>query len=71
MSDWISVNDELPEPYTTVLRFPSYEIEYGSEYTAHYDSVDNKFHVDCEDSFATWECVAEVTHWMPLPAPPK
>lgn len=71
MSEWISVKDKLPEPYTSVLRHPSCEIGYGSEYTAYYDAVDNKFHVDCEDSFTTWESVVLVTHWMPLPEPPK
>lgn len=71
MSEWISVKDEIPEPYVCVLRFPSYKVEYGSEYTAYYDTVDNNFHVDCEDSFTTWEPVVDVTHWMPIPEDPE
>lgn len=57
-SEWISVDEMLPEPYKDVLYFNGHSI--GVDFI-------------CSDG--TW-CDEEVhnkpiTHWMPLPEPPK
>jgi hypothetical protein len=64
---WISVKDRLPEIYQRVLILirgrifiSSIEEEYGGEYR---DGVIRFWDGDWD-----WP---EVTHWMPLPAPPK
>ena len=56
---WISVNDMLPERKAEVLFYttvPSYEVGY-------FDVVEWRGDV--------WFMCDEVTHWMPLPKPPK
>lgn len=65
MSDWISVEDELPPMDTMVLiswfgediepekDYMTYDEDQGIDYWANYNSGD------------------EPTHWMPLPEPPK
>lgn len=55
-SNWISVKDKLPEPFATVL---AYSIN-GRMYTVGY--------IDKLVGFMTRDTV---THWMPLPEPPK
>ena len=64
---WISVEERLPEPYQNVLTCAwklfgaDRKLVYGIDYT-----TDN----------GEWACGGEsyktmVTHWMPLPEPPK
>ena len=56
MTEWISVKDKLPEPWTEVLiwRGPEYPI-VSSEVTP----------------TGLWCHFFNITHWMPLPEPPK
>jgi hypothetical protein len=59
MSEWISVEDRLPEINEEVLIYPSGWIMCGSfdgETWVDEDRVNPVFHV---------------TYWMPLPMPPK
>ncbi len=62
MLEWISVNDRLPkcdkygEAYVLVCM--------DDEFIATTTYVEN-------DGFELWEDSGEVTHWMPLPEPPK
>lgn len=58
MTDWISVNDNLPEPKTFCL------VWTGSGHEICYFTPNSK-----------WSLTAlygiPVTHWMPMPEPPK
>ena len=56
MSEWISVKDRLPEPWTEVL------VWRGSEYPIVSSEV---------TSTGLWCHFFNITHWMPLPEPPK
>ena len=63
--EWISVKDRLPEPYTEVA------VIY------HETSDIDSYAIACCNVFNNWICdllsfhLPNVTHWMPLPAPPK
>ena len=59
MSEWISVDERLPEPLKSILVFGN-----GIRSCAIYDK--GNFYPD----FKALSGV-EVTHWMPLPQPPK
>ena len=66
---WISVNDRLPPPYTPVLTCRQ---SFGKNPT--YTKVDQMVLLYGDDKvwtddLGTWKTV--VTHWMPLPQPPK
>lgn len=60
--EWISVEDRLPEVdetgYTYVLVCMDDEFITTADFTT-------------DESFGLWEDSGEVTHWMPLPEPPK
>lgn len=63
---WISVKDRLPEKWQnndgTLVNYLIYMPEYGVD-------VGNYF-----EPAKVWDCMGipcKVTHWMPLPAPPK
>lgn len=57
--DWISVKDRLPEPTVEVLAFhsPDRVIDFSWVYG--------------DGSWAFERSRGLVTHWMPLPAPPR
>ena len=67
MADWISVKDRLPDA----------KGEYLTAYhPCHWDSVDyrrTQIDVDTWRGKTTWakKKYHRVTHWMPLPEPPK
>lgn len=59
--EWISVKDRLPEPFTSILLFYCGIVHEG-------------FMVDSGCFFPYTQyanCASGVTHWMPLPDPPK
>ena len=67
VQEWISVDDELPEPFVPVLAcIPSEEP---------LPTVHESYIAD----HGAWVCIltaeryktGEVTHWMPIPQPPK
>lgn len=64
VQEWISVKDRLPENGDVVLCF----MEFGEQRILQWDSVSSWWlgygHGD------DWQ-KADVTHWMPLPKPPK
>lgn len=75
---WIPVSERLPEPLENVLICVPTIREHNKEESFHFevgwyvpaDPADD----DGADSFDTEsDCyvVEEVTHWRPLPAPPK
>jgi len=70
MSEWISVEDRLPPIDTEVLVFSHGNMNVCSLIRPDEEMAD----VVWEDDYGYWdddEGVAAVTHWMPLPKPPK
>jgi hypothetical protein len=59
MSEWISVNDRLPKLWQNAL---TYRAGYGVQYE--FMKADGGWRED-------FSCSSPVTHWMPLPKPPK
>jgi len=75
MSDWISVDERMPESsYESILIYgsatcggacdPSPKVREG-RYWSHYSDKS-----DLGWEFGEYDCSCEVTHWMPMPAPP-
>ena len=66
---WISVEERLPEPYKNVLVWRDNYLDdsgcVGIDFTFTFNGGD----VEWADHMRTWKSV--VTHWMPLPEPPK
>lgn len=62
-SRWISVEEALPEPETCVLVFSGFD---GARYQCTGFLSDGKWLYDHDDTE-----IPRVTHWMPLPEPPK
>ena len=60
---WISVEERLPEIGKFVLVSDGDDIDAACRYKA--------FTIPDETETFFWDSVFEVTHWMPLPAPPK
>ena len=93
MSEWISVEDALPEYCTPVLVFcanANYKHDGLKTIVASYQSAEDLFETseifdseeDAEDSWIAEVSLfdgeyggkyinEDVTHWMPLPEPPK
>lgn len=63
MSEWISVKDRLPEENINVL---IYRRNMMNVYTYF-------GHGEWEDDYGYWTRTEDdgITHWMPLPEPPK
>lgn len=64
---WISVKDEMPKPHIDVLVYGTTHT-YGLEHTFMKESYycgDDDGYFFCEDTDTS------VSHWMPLPTPPK
>lgn len=61
MSEWINVGIEYPELWKNVLLTDGSKIAFG------YMAIDKKIKY--------WKChqdiEKQITHWMPLPEPPK
>lgn len=65
MSEWISVKDRLPENEDRILVYDLHnDIEFGF-----FNMRDKKFKYFDENGYP-YEFLY-VTHWMPLPKPPK
>lgn len=64
MNDWISVNDKLPENIRSVLVWDSVDNDVFTGYYCKYNGW-------TVDGFYDVEYHFNVTHWMPLPEPPK
>lgn len=59
MSEWISVKDRLPEPKTDILAYHSS------------GSIKQEIALFGDKPFLYEGLYGPVTHWMPLPEPPK
>lgn len=75
-SEWISVEDRLPEndygkhwkerKHYLVMTAPS-----GLMRVARFGSKEHPWWIDSHDTVMTSANYAKVTHWMPLPEPPE
>ena len=61
--EWISVKDRLPEDYIKVLTCDARD---NVHIFYHFHQYESPFGIDASD-----QRYYEVTHWMPLPEPPK
>ncbi len=76
--EWISVDDKLPidDGDVLVYHWDDFHITVGS-FEAHnvsfyIESDGSKFYTDDGwDTEISWAQKGRVTHWMPLPSPPK
>ena len=73
MSEWISVDDRLPESKDdSVLAYFS---ENGGIDMVHiqdyFDDITNGVDDDGNQLYTKWYISQGVTHWMPLPQPPE
>ena len=67
MSEWISVKDRLPLYKQCILAYLDTEIITEAVYRGEYEKGVRIFRIEL-----TREDTSErVTHWMPLPEPPK
>lgn len=63
-NDWISVKDRMPEPFVSVLVYMPMENPCPTVHEGFITSA-GVWHSNLFDRYAD-----EVTHWMPMPAPP-
>ena len=64
VQEWISVNDRLPEEAVDIIVYTTKKrIAFGYLYDGHFRDEEHEI-------MASWN-IGEVTHWMPLPEPPK
>jgi Protein of unknown function (DUF551) len=64
MSEWISVKDRLPEESQDALAFDDCGVIHMAIYSP--EGLVYRWHCDTYGLYPH-----EVTHWMPLPEPPK
>lgn len=75
MSEWISVKDGLPEVVDSYLVVVKEKYPHEEKWNVHVDvaASHGNYIDDFWDTFNDWKEGQEVhvTHWMPLPEPPK
>ncbi|MBE8598089.1 DUF551 domain-containing protein [Xenorhabdus sp. BG5] len=64
--EWIKCSDDLPEEYTEIL-FVIFQDEFSAVRSGYFTD-DNYFYSHPDDDLFDIKCI---THWMPLPEPPK
>ena len=77
MSDWISVDDKMPDEDSLVVVAHVYEFDMPPD-VACCDFFNGRFHLADDgleasnyDGLATIRIEFEITHWMPFPESPK
>lgn len=78
VQEWISVKDRLPEIADSYIVVVKYKYDWEKDYTYDTDvatySFDGGYIDDCWNTYNDWDegqQYIHVTHWMPLPEPPK
>ena len=66
---WISVEERLPKPYKNVIVYRKYLNPVSGYCVIDYIELTGQGGFEWSKSCASWKYV--VTHWMPLPEPPK
>ena len=73
--DWISVKDKLPELDQDVLLYDDWQTDKkGDMRVGHLSEYTTRKTSSGIDHFCDWggtEFAFNITHWMPLPEPPK
>ena len=67
MPEWISVNDHLPPPFVSVLVYIPSESPLPTVHESYIADHDTWVNIQWGAKYDP----GEVTHWMPLPSPPK
>lgn len=76
MSEWISIEEQKPVPNVRILTYgiPTcntcskiWQVRESKYYGGSNTELSPPFYF----AFGEYDCGLEVTHWMPLPAPPK
>lgn len=70
VQQWISVKDRLPEYHKKVLTRSKMGTSGHSFYVCELCMFDNELGWMFNDGFEAQDLI-EITHWMPLPEPPK
>lgn len=71
MNEWISVKDRMPELHVEVLVYGILPYEIHPEiHQCYLCDVNGKNKLEFWTSISAYD-VKNVTHWMPLPEPPK
>lgn len=75
MSEWISVEDRLP---TSIVNKVIVRCKNGYVGFGHYEKYNGKevwYNLESQKPFTDWDIedceTYEITHWMPLPEPPR
>ena len=67
---WISVENYLPPFHKTVLLYMPH-IEELPEYAVGYLEADGDYYFNERSNNIDSQIAIDITHWMPLPEPPK
>ncbi len=76
---WIPVTERLPEVVDSYIVVVKYKYDWEKEYSidtdvATYNPYEKAYIDDCWNTYVDWDegqQYIHVTHWMPLPEPPK
>lgn len=73
MSEWISVEDRLPDFYEYVLLYANLEWEFGPSVIVGYRDECKHIDYSCPygNGYIPRHFKENTTHWMPLPKPPE
>lgn len=69
---WVSIEDSLPKPYSKVILYTKYKaIAYGFFRGEYYEGKPLFSMTMSNNAENSWYEEVRITHWQPLPAPPK
>lgn len=66
---WIPVSERLPTPYVDVITCRRDFLARGTTIGNEYITIRDNEILSWSQDYRTWK--SKVTHWMPLPEPPK
>lgn len=69
--EWISVKDRLPEDYEKVIAYCNKTNKYFVGFARKSSYSGDTYWLLVGASGAVYYVKSKVTHWMPLPEPPK